>query len=308
MEIFMRSGHLGWVPWVFVLLWSTGFIGAKLGLPYIGPFTFLAYRMAFTLLCFAGLIVYMRAPWPTWKQARSQWISGLLVHAAYLGGVFAAIKMHVPAGLTALLVGLQPLLTAFISHFWLHEKLAGRQWLGMVVGLAGTALVVAGTRGLSFSLGGGIEWVMLALIGITAGTIYQKRQGQGMNLLTGTFNQYLATLAATTLVAWWQERGQAVFWSLDLIVAMAWSVLGLSVAAILLLMRMIREGKVSTVVSYLYLVPGLTALEAWAFFGEHLSVLGGVGIAVAALGVAWVLKPPLRREAAEYNPQIKIDS
>lgn len=304
----MGSGRLGWVPWVFVLLWSTGFIGAKLGLPYIGPFTFLAYRMALTLLCFAVLIVYMQAPWPTWQLARSQWVSGLLVHAVYLGGVFAAIKAQVPAGLTALLVGLQPLLTAFVSHFWMHEKLAGRQWLGMVIGLAGTCLVVAGTRGLNFAFGGGIEWVVLALLGITAGTIYQKRQGKGMNLLTGTFHQYLATLAATGLLAWWQEGGEPVVWSGELIVALGWSVLGLSVAAILLLMLMIREGKVSTVVSYLYLVPGLTALEAWALFGERLSLLGVVGIAVAAVGVAWVLKAPVQRGPQGYNPPIKIDS
>jgi drug/metabolite transporter (DMT)-like permease len=288
----MHSKNLGWVPWAFVLLWSTGFIGAKLGLPYIGPFTFLAYRMAFTLLCFLLLIVQQRAPWPSWRQARTQWITGALVHGAYLGGVFAAIKAHVPAGLTALLVGMQPLLTAMLSHFWLQERLVLRQWLGMGIGLVGTSLVVVGTRGLHLGGGAGIEWALLALAGITAGTLYQKRQGQGMHLLTSTFHQYLATLVLTTLVAWWQESGAPVVWSSQLVIAMVWSVLGLSLAAILLLMRMIREGEVSKVVSYFYLVPGLTALEAWALFGERLTVLAAVGIAIAALGVAWVLRTP----------------
>jgi len=289
-RIIMRLTPSQWIPWAFVLLWSTGFIGAKLGLPYIGPFTFLAYRMAFTLLCFVALIAVFRAPWPNWRVARHQWVSGFLVHGTYLGGVFAAIKLAVPAGLTALLVGLQPVLTALASHLLFGQRLSSRQWLGLAVGLAGTTLVVIGSKGISLTGGGGVIWALVALAGITAGTLYQKRHGQSVHPLTGTFHQYLAALVLTGAVALRFERGEPVHWSGELIVAMGWSVLVLSVAAILLLMRMIRDGEVSRVVSYFYLVPGLTALQAWLLFDEQLSHLTLGGIVLAALGVALVLR------------------
>ncbi|RXZ42778.1 DMT family transporter [Crenobacter cavernae] len=286
--------HLGWIPWAFVVLWSTGFIGAKLGLPYIGPFTFLAVRMALTLAGFAVLMRVYAVPWPSLPVARRQWISGLLVHGVYLGGVFAAIKAQVPAGLTALIVGLQPLLTALVSHIAFAERLARRQWLGMAVGFAGTVLVVAGTRGLDFHAGYGLVWTVFALLGITTGTLYQKRHSGGTHLLAGTFHQYLATLVFTGALALLLEYDQPVVWSAELWVAMIWSVLALSVAAILLLMRMIKEGEVARVVSYFYLVPGLTALEAWALFDERLSAAALAGMALAAAGVALVLRVPAR--------------
>lgn len=290
----MTRSHapLGWVPWAFVVLWSTGFIGAKLGLPYIGPFTFLALRMALTLACFFALMRVYAVPWPGLAVARRQWLSGLLVHGVYLGGVFAAIKAEVPAGLTALIVGLQPLLTALVSHVAFAETLARRQWLGLGVGFAGTLLVVAGTRGLDFHAGYGLAWTVFALAGITAGTLYQKRYAAGVDLIAGTFHQYLATLLFTGALALALEREHPVVWSPELWVAMIWSVLALSVAAILLLMRMIREGEVARVVSYFYLVPGLTALEAWLLFDERLTAPALAGMAVAALGVALVLRAP----------------
>jgi len=286
----MNSVASRWIPWAFVLLWSTGFIGAKLGLPFIAPFRFLAIRMALTLLCFALLIALYRPAWPNWRQARQQWLSGILLHGLYLGGVFAAIKLAVPAGLTALIVGLQPLLTAILSWQLGEQHLQRRQWLGMLVGFVGTALVVAGSKGLVFAGNTGLWFAVMALLVITAGTLYQKRHGQGVHPLTGTFHQYLSAFLLTSLLSLWFEPQSQTHWNGQLLFAIGWSVLMLSVLAILLLMRMIREGDVSRVVSYFYLVPGLTALQAWCLFAEKLSAMTMAGIVVAALGVALVLK------------------
>ncbi|OHX14736.1 hypothetical protein BI347_15425 [Chromobacterium sphagni] len=285
----MRIAASQWIPWVFVLLWSTGFTGAKLGLPYCGPFTFLAIRMGLTLLCFAGLIAAMRPAWPTLAQARRQWVSGALLHGGYLGGLFAAIKLGVPAGLAALIVGLQPLLTALLAWRLGERRFGAAQWLGMLLGLLGTTLVVLGSKELALSGNPGIIFVVAALLLITIGTLYQKRRGQGVHPITGTFHQYLSALAITGALALCFERGQAVVWSGQFAFALGWSVLMLSVLAILLLLRMLREGDVGKVASYLYLVPGLTALQAWWLFDERLSALACGGILLAAAGVALVL-------------------
>ncbi|MGC0153820.1 DMT family transporter [Chromobacterium vaccinii] len=279
-----------WIPWVFVLLWSTGFIGAKLGLPYCGPFTFLAIRMALTLACFAGLIAALRPAWPTLAQARRQWVSGGMLHAGYLGGLFAAIKLGVPAGLAALIVGLQPLLTALLAWRMGEQRFAPPQWLGLLLGLAGTTLVIAGGKGLALAGGAGVAFVVAALLMITIGTLYQKRRGQGLHPLTGAFHQYLSAFAITGALALVFERDQSVVWSGPFVFALGWSVLMLSVLAILLLLRMLRDGEVGRVAAYLYLVPGLTALQAWWLFDERLSPLAMGGIVLAAAGVALVLR------------------
>ncbi|POA98429.1 EamA family transporter [Chromobacterium sinusclupearum] len=284
----MRANQ--WIPWVFVLLWSTGFTGAKLGLPYCGPFTFLAIRMALTLLCFAGLVAALRPSWPTAPQMRRQWVSGGLLHGGYLGCLFAAIKLGVPAGLAALVMGLQPLLTAVLSWWLGEQRFRAVQWLGLALGLAGTALVIAGSKGLALSGNPGIAFVAAGLLMITFGTLYQKRRGQGVHPLTGTFHQYLSAFCVTGLLALSFERGDKVVWSGEFIFALGWSVLMLSVLAVLLLMRMLRDGDVSRVAAYLYLVPGLTALQAWWLFGERLSALALGGMVMAAAGVALVLR------------------
>lgn len=284
----MRASR--WIPWVFVVLWSTGFTGAKLGLPYCGPFTFLAIRMGLTLLCFAGLIAALRPAWLTAGQMRNQWISGGMLHGGYLGCLFAAIKLGVPAGLAALIMGLQPLLTALLSLTLGEQRFGARQWLGMALGLAGAALVIAGSKGVSFGGGAGVAFVVAGLLLITGGTLFQKYRGGGVSPIAGAFHQYLSAFAVTGLLALLFERGQSVVWSGHFIFALTWSVLMLSVLAILLLMRMLRDGDVSRVAAYLYLVPGLTAIQAWLLFDERLSALAMGGIVLAASGVALVLR------------------
>ena len=290
----MTSKHTAFtrfVPLLFVLLWSTGFIGAKYALPYIEPFYLLFIRMLMTLGVFAALCVIFKAKWPSFKQGGHQMVTGLLIHACYLGGVFAAIKWQMPAGITAIIVGLQPLLTALLGWQWLGKRLRAVQWLGFILGLVGVILILlngqhTGNVELRFEA---IAALLLALASISIGTLYQKRFGQGVDLLSGSIYQYLATAIAMGMLAFvFEER--AVEWSTELILALGWLVFGLSVSAMLLLMLMIREGEAAKVASYFYLVPPVTAVEAWLLFGESLSMIQAGAIGITVLGVYLVLK------------------
>lgn len=281
-----------WVPGAFVLLWSTGFIGAKYALPYIEPFHLLFVRMLITLAVFGLLIRLFRARWPTPRQALHQVVVGSLVHAMYLGGVFTAIGLAMPAGTASLLVGLQPLLTALLAWLFTGAALRAGQWWGLLLGLLGVALVLGRGETLqAFDVGpGAYAAILTALVGISVGTLYQKRFGAGTDLLTGSFFQYLATAvwmgALTTAV----ESGE-VTWEPTLLAALLWLVLGLSVGAILLLMWMIREGEAARVASYFYLVPPVTAVEGWLLFGEPLGPVSLLGIGITVAGVYLVLRP-----------------
>lgn len=279
------------VPLLFVLLWSTCFIGAKYALPYIEPFYLLFIRMLMTLGVFAALCVIFKPQWPSFQQGRQQMVAGLLVHACYLGGVFAAIKWQMPAGITAIVVGLQPLLTSLLGWQWLGEKLRSVQWLGLILGLIGVLLILFNgqhTGGFELRFEAVIA-VLLALVSISVGTLYQKRFGRGVDLLTGSVYQYFATAIAMGFLAFvFEER--VIEWSAQLVLALAWLVFGLSVSAILLLMLMIREGESAKVASYFYLVPPVTAVEAWLLFGESLSFVQVGAIAITVLGVYLVLK------------------
>lgn len=277
---------------MFVLLWSTGFIGAKYALPHIEPFNLLFIRMLATLGVFLLLIQIFKARWPGRRAALHQMVVGSLVHAAYLGGVFAAIKLHMPAGITSLLVGLQPLLTALLAWSLLHEQLSARQWVGLALGLFGVTLVLmSGQHAGQFDLSAiAVFAILVALVGISVGTLYQKRFGQCTDLLTGSFYQYLATaLWMGILTLCFEER--TITWHPQLVAALLWLVFGLSVSAILLLMFMIREGEASKVASYFYLVPPVTAVESWLLFNEELGVGALLGIAVTVFGVYLVLRP-----------------
>ncbi|MCB1792691.1 MAG: DMT family transporter [Gammaproteobacteria bacterium] len=280
------------VPLLFVLLWSTGFIGAKYALPYIEPFNLLFIRVVLTLVILSMLIRWRRSPWPSASQAGHQMVVGTLVHAGYLGGVFAAIKWQMPAGIAALIVGLQPLLTAVLGHFWLGTRLRPSQWLGLALGLLGIALVI--TNGelshTEFDLQpAALAAIVTALFAISVGTLYQKRFGASTSLLTGSFYQYLATALVMFLLTQTTESGH-IAWSTTLILALAWLILVLSIAAILLLMYMIREGEAARVASYFYLVPPITALEAWVLFDESLGLPSLLGMAVVVLGVYLALR------------------
>ncbi|PQA76052.1 DMT family transporter [Rhodoferax sp. TS-BS-61-7] len=279
-------------PLLFVALWSTGFIGAKFGLPDAGPLTFLSLRYAIVLVLMGALAWATRAPWP--RTAR-EWlhigVSGLLVHAVYLGGVFIAIGHGLPAGVTALVVGLQPVLTALGAGVFLGERVRPTQWLGLALGFAGVALVVAhkvaASAGVDALLGMLLPAV-IALLGITAGTLYQKRYCHAFDLRTGSVIQFLPSLLATLLVASQTETLQ-VHWSGAFVFALAWLVLVLSLGAVSLLNVLIRSGSAVNVASLFYLTPPATALIAWALFGETLTGLSLLGMAVTVFGV-WLAR------------------
>jgi len=239
------------VPLMFVLLWSTGFIGARYGLPYIEPFNLLLIRMLMTLGVFLILILVFRARWPSPAQALHQLVAGALVHGCYLGGVFAAIKWELPAGVTSILVGLQPVLTAVMVWAMTGQTLRRAQWSGLLLGLVGVVLVLgSGLQPGSFEVRPeAILAAVVALVGISVGTLYQKHFGGGTDLLTGSFFQYLSTALMMALLSFTLETGE-IEWHPQLIIALLWLVFGLSISAILLLMLMIREGEVARVSTY----------------------------------------------------------
>lgn len=290
-----QSRFTRFVPLLFVLLWSTGFIGAKYALPYIEPFYLLFIRMLLTLVVFIGLALFYRSRWPSLQQGGHQAVTGFLVHACYLGGVFAAIKWQMPAGITAIIVGLQPLLTALIGWQWLGERLRSLQWCGLLLGLIGVVVILLSGQSNDALIirPEAVASVVLALLGISIGTLYQKRYGGQVDLLTGSIWQYLATAVVMGILAFVFEERQ-VEWSLTLLLSLGWLVFGLSISAILLLMFMIREGESARVASYFYLVPPVTTLEAWILFGESLNWIQVAAIMVTVGGVYMVLKPGMK--------------
>jgi drug/metabolite transporter (DMT)-like permease len=279
-------------PFVFVLLWSTGFVGAKYGLPYAGPFTFLFVRMVAVVVILTAVVLITRSRWPTSrKQILHIGVSGLLLHAGYLGGVFFAISRGLPAGISALMVGLQPILTAIFAQTLLHERVNRWQWLGLLLGFAGVALVVE-EKALAASskiAPSAFVAIGLALLCTTLGTIYQKRFASDMPLVGGTVVQYIAAGAALGLAALLSETMQ-IRWTPHFIFALSWLTLVLSVGAVLLLMYLIRSHSASRVSSFFYLVPPATAIEAYFLFGERLGWLAIFGMALAAIGVALVVR------------------
>jgi len=271
-------------PLVFVLLWSTGFIGARLGLPHAEPLTFLLIRYIAVMACMTLVAWIMRAPWPaTPKEWFHIGVAGLLMHGVYLGGVFIAISKGLPAGVTSLVVGVQPLLTAVGAGWLLHETVLRRQWLGLFLGLVGVGLVVFGKIGAGF----GVEalWpAIAALMGITAGTLYQKRFCPPFDWRTGAIAQFLPTAVATFLLALFTESFR-VEWTCEFVFALGWLVLVLSIGAISLLNWLIRHSDAVNIASLFYLVPPCTALVAWMLFGEAFTGLALMGMALTVWGV-----------------------
>jgi len=274
------------MPGVFVLLWSTGFIGAKLGLPYAEPFTFLFLRFAVLTALLVVIALAFRAPWPnSWGAVARIGVVGLLVHGVYLSGVFSAIHAGLSAGVAALIVGLQPLLTAVGAGAFLGEKVKPRQWLGLVLGLVGVVLVLGDKLNIDGGSLDGIAFAVAALFGITAGTLYQKRHGDAMDLRSGSAIQYAVAGVPMLVLAWMFESGE-VQWSGELIFALAWLVLVLSLGAISLLYILIRRGAASKVASLFYLTPPVVAVFAWILFDETLVPMAMVGMGVVVVGVA----------------------
>ena len=271
-------------PFLFVFLWSTGFLGAKFGLPHAEPLAFLFVRYLLVISLMTSIALVFRAPWPS---DRHHWlhigISGLLVHALYLGGVFMAISKGLPAGVTALVVGIQPLLTATVAGRLLGETVLPRQWAGLVLGFIGIALVVANKVGQGFALDA--LWPALAaLVGITCGTLYQKKFAPHFDWRSGSVAQFLPTAVVTGVIVFTAD-GFRIDWTGEFVFALGWLVLVLSVGAISLLNWLIRHGSAVNVASLFYLTPPTTALLAWLLFGETLTGTALAGMVLAVWGV-----------------------
>lgn len=271
-------------PVLFVLLWSTGFIGARYGLPYIEPMTFMAVRMSFVVALMAMLALASRAPWPDRAGVGHSVVAGLLVHGVYLGGVFLAISQGVPAGISALIPGLQPILTSTIANRFMGEKVSPLQWAGLVLGLVGVALVLHDRQMLNEASLLGWSASVVSLIGITFGTLYQKRFSGGIDWRSGNTIQYLGVAIAFWLIAFGFET-RVIHWTGELIFAIAWLVVVLSIATIGLMYWLIRRSAATRFASLFYLVPAVTALLAYLLFGEKLDALSIFGMVVCAAGV-----------------------
>ncbi|WP_378948306.1 DMT family transporter [Mesorhizobium sp. ANAO-SY3R2] len=287
------------IPATFVLLWATGFIGARYAMPWAEPFTFLAIRFCLAFAILGALMLVLGARRLPPRMAMHAVLIGMLLHGVYLGGVFWAIHQGLPAGLSALIAGLQPLLTAVLAGALLHEEIRPRHWIGLAIGFIGVVIVLWPKLG---AAGGGVTWQTLtasviAMAGISAGTIWQKRTGAGGDLVTGTFWQYVGATLLMTLASLLFETRQITV-NGELIFALAWLVLVLSIGAIFLLMVMIRDGAMSKVASLFYLVPAVTAVIAWALFGEELTPVQLVGMAIATLGVGLATAQRGTRERA----------
>ena len=277
------------MPLVFVLIWSTGFIVARYGMPLAPPMTFLALRYTFSIFCFLLWIVLARVAWP---RARAQWlhlsVTGILMHGGYLGGVWIAVKAGMGSGLVALIVGLQPVLTAF----WLLStggRVTRRQWAGLMLGFAGLVLVVSR----KFGAGGEatiytLSFAIFALLSITTGTLYQKKFVQPLDVRSANTVQLIAALVVTLPFALFET--EAIQWTTEFIAAMAWSVLALTIGGSSLLYILIQRGAATAVTSLLYLVPPTTAQMAWVLFSEPITAATLLGTALTALGVSLVVK------------------
>lgn len=279
------------VPLIFVWLWSTGFIGAKYGLPYIEPFFMLFVRFCIVLVIFLLLIKLYKSQWINTSQSWQQVLVGSLIHGGYLGGVFFAIKLGVPAGISAIIVGLQPIITTLIGRFFLNQNLHIYQVVGLVLGFIGVSLVILEKASVDASEMDplGIIACIIALLSISLGTILQKQHASNVPLLTGSFYQYIGAIIVVGLVTFSIEQ-QTVEYTTELLIAMAWLVFGLSVLAILLLLYMIREGEVAKVTSYFYLVPPAAVIQTWLIFDERLGFMAILGSIMTVVGVLFVVK------------------
>lgn len=299
------------MPAVFVLIWSTGFIVAKFGLPYAPPLTFLVIRYVLSIVCFLIWIGLARAAWPSGRQ---QWlhlaVTGVLMHAGYLGGVWVAVKGGMGSGLTALIVGLQPVLTALwvawtgaaggknLPTQATPATVTRQQWLGLVLGLGGLLMVVARKFGAGSEVTAlTLSCAVFALLSITTGTLYQKRFVQPTDVRTANAIQLGAALLVTLPFALLET--EAIHWNPSFLGAMAWSVLALTLGGSSLLYLLIQRGAATSVTSLLYLVPPTTALMAWLLFDEAITVITVLGTALTALGVSLVVRPA-RSQAASF--------
>ena len=276
-------------PALFVFLWSTGFIGAKYGLPYAEPFTFLAVRMAITFVLLIAMVVILKRQWPGWAAAGHSMVTGILIHGCYLGAVFWVIGNGMPAGIAALIVAMQPLLTVLIARLLLGDKATLRQIVAFFLALGGVFMVilprlegagqVTGITPLNFGV------TLFSVLSIALGTVYQKRFVTGVGLVSGTAAQYFGAGVFLAVLSLAFETGR-IEWTLQFTLAMVWLVVVLSLGAVMLLMVLIRHNSSARTASLFYLVPVSTAILAWILFGETLTPVQIAGMAVVVIAVA----------------------
>ena len=281
------------IPAVFVVLWATGFIGARYAMPWAEPFTFVWVRIVLSILLLLMLVPLVKAKSLPPLTAFHAAIAGMLMHGVYLGGIFWAVRNGLPAGLAGLVVGLQPLLTALMAGAFAGENVDRRLWIGLIIGFAGVAIVISPKLGdvTSGVTPATIAAGLMAVLCMSLGTVWQKKFVANADLLTGTIWQYVGGLVIALPISFLFETREYVLTG-ELIFAMAWLVIVLSVSAVLLLMVLIRAGEVSRVASLFYLVPAVTALMAWLLFDETLTAVQLVGMAITTLGVALATVQP----------------
>ena len=287
-EIDLRGLKLArFAPVLFVLLWSTGFVGAKYGLPYADPFIFLSVRVLIAGLILFAVAAVMKSPIAIGVSAISRSsLIGFFLHACYLGGVFYSISKGLPAGVAAVVTSLQPVLVSLLAVRVLGEQLRFKQVVGLLLGLIGVVFVLGPSFEQDIPVSGVIG-ILVALIGSTAATLLQKKIGADVPLIAGTAYQYLASGFVLALAAI-ATGGTRIEWSGQFVVAFVWLIAVLSVGAILLLLWLLNSGSAASVSSLLYLVPPATALEAFLLFGEKVNTQGFLGIGITALGV-WLV-------------------
>jgi drug/metabolite transporter (DMT)-like permease len=289
-----RTAFIAAMPLTFVALWATGFVVARLSAGHVAPLWFLSLRFPLALLFMLAVALVQKAHWPAPIQALHAVVAGAFLHGFYLATNYWAVAHGLPGGVAALIVGLQPLITAFMASAILGERVSLRHWLGLMVGLIGIGLVLSPK--LEFSQSDGITPLtagitFLGAAAIAFGTVYQKRFATGIDLATGGVYQYLGATIVVLLLAYFTE---AFFFddSVQAWAALGWSVIVLSIIAISLLMVMIREGAVSRVSSLIFLVPGVAALMTFVLFGESLNLVQIVGMVVCAGAVLTVTRRP----------------
>ena len=291
-------------PVLFVLLWSTGFTGIRYGIPYAPPFTFIAVRMAIASVLLAvislGITKRFRYDLPTIGKSA---LVGITIHGAYLGGCFYGVKQGMPAGITALICSLQPVLVSLFSSIFFKEQLSLRKWSGLGLGLVGLIMVIApklsGASDQELPTIGVIA-VFIALLGGTSGTLLQKKFGSGVEVLSGTSWQYVATGILMGSLALIFEGGESITWNASFIFSLTWLIVALSIGAILILYFLLSRSSASSVSSLYYLVPAVTAVEAYFLFGEKIGLITALGTLVTIAGVALVVRQGRAREVT--NP------
>lgn len=276
------------LAWYFVIVWGSGFLATKIGLQHAAPFTFLSLRFIFGLLCLIPIVLIVRPRWPAGRgEVGHIVVAGLLMHAVHLGGSHYTQYLGMSAGITAVLLSIQPLLTAVIAGRWMGERLSARQWLGIAIGLAGVTLIVWHKIDVREATAGALIAVTVSLIGVTAGTLYQRVFCPAVDLRAASFIQFAGTLAVLAPLAWLIE-GTVVRWSWTLAAAIVFLVIGASILGVNAFHTLMRRGQATKVTSLIYLTPIIAVALELAMFGVVPTAISLTGIVITCLGVAMV--------------------